>query len=99
MYGHICYIKRHSSYDELPNFPYFTKSRKKPSDKTISRGESSGINAPVALTALPASPGKRVKVRSECIDQLKKLHSLLGDGIITDADYEKITETILKDIV
>ena len=40
-----------------------------------------------------------MKVRSECIDQLKKLHSLLGDGIITDADYEKIRETILKDIV
>ena len=47
---------------------------------------------------MPLSPGS-VKVRTECIDQLRKWHSLLGEGIITQADYDKIQGTILKDMM
>ena len=34
-----------------------------------------------------ASPGKRIHQRSECTDQLKKLHKLMEDGIVSEEQY------------
>ena len=45
-----------------------------------------------------SSPGRRVSIRSECIDQLQKWHSLLDCGAITKEQYDELQSTILSDI-
>ena len=45
-----------------------------------------------------ASPGKRIHLQSECIDQLTKWHKLKDDGVITMEEYQDMHKTILGDI-
>lgn len=45
-----------------------------------------------------ASPGKRIRLRSECIDQLTKWSKLKNDGVITMEEYQDMHKTILGDI-
>uniref|UniRef100_A0A1X7SGI6 Uncharacterized protein n=1 Tax=Amphimedon queenslandica TaxID=400682 RepID=A0A1X7SGI6_AMPQE len=44
------------------------------------------------------SPGKRIELRTHCIDQLTKWHKLLEDGIISKDEYEDMHKTIMNDI-
>ena len=44
------------------------------------------------------SPGKRIHLRSECIDQLTKWHKLMNDGVISVEEYQDMHKTILGDI-
>lgn len=44
------------------------------------------------------SPGKRIQLRSECLDQLTKLHSLLENGGVPAEQYHTLQEAILGDI-
>ena len=44
------------------------------------------------------SPGKRINLRSKCIDQLEKWHCLLERGAITQTEYDELQQTILGDI-
>lgn len=48
--------------------------------------------------ASTTSPGKRIKLRSECIDQLTKWHQLMENGVISSQEYEDMHKTILGDI-
>ena len=66
VWAHMLHIEKHNSYDEPPNVPYFTKSRKIPVAKADFSEESLYTSAPTS-----SSPSKCVSVRSECIDQLK----------------------------
>lgn len=45
-----------------------------------------------------ASPGKRIHLRSQCIDQLTKWHKLMEEGAISEEEYEDMHSTILSDI-
>ena len=74
--------------------PYFTKSGKTPLPKADISKESLSTSAPISST-----PHKRVFVRSECIDQLKRWHNLLSEGIISQDDYDKVQRAILKDMM
>lgn len=44
------------------------------------------------------SPGKRISLRSECINQLDKWHQLKERGVISSDQYEQLQKTILTDI-
>lgn len=44
------------------------------------------------------SPGKRISLRSECINQLDKWHQLKERGVISSDQYEELQKTILTDI-
>ena len=44
------------------------------------------------------SPGKRIKYRSECINQLEKWHSLLEKGVISTDQFTELHGTIMNDI-
>lgn len=44
-----------------------------------------------------ASPGNRIHLRSECIDQLTKWHKLMDDGVITLEEYQEMHKTIMED--
>ena len=50
------------------------------------------------LPVLPFSPGKRVNLCSECMDQLDKSLSLLHKGCITQERYDNLRDKILKDM-
>lgn len=61
-----------------------------PPDKPFfgkSRKESVGV-----------SPGKRISLRSECINQLDKWHQLKERGVISGDQYDELQKTILTDI-
>ena len=44
------------------------------------------------------SPGKRITLHSECIDQLDKWHKLKECGVITKEEYDDLQKAILTDI-
>ena len=58
-WAHMIHLKKHASYDAPPNKPFF-RSKKGTSDSSSS--------------VCVQSPGKRINMRSQCIDQLDKWH-------------------------
>ena len=81
-------MKKHSSYDEPPDKPFFRNSKSvKGKTNTSSSGSSDGM-----------SPAKRINLRTECINQLDKWHMLLEKGAITSDQYQQLQDTILGDI-
>lgn len=48
--------------------------------------------------ATGVSPGKRLSLRSECIDQLDKWHQLMERGVVSSEEYEELQGKILSDI-
>ena len=44
------------------------------------------------------SPGKRINLRSECMDQLNKWHGLLEKGAISQTQYDEFKKKIIGDI-
>jgi len=87
--SHLLEIGKHGSHDEPP-------------DKPFSRGRSSSTNDSSAGTPVKKpipvviSPGKKVNMCSELIDQLQKWCKLLETGAISDTQYTELKETILE---
>ena len=50
------------------------------------------------LKKVGISPSKRVNLRSECITQLDKWHSLFERGVVTSEQYDDLQKSILSDI-
>lgn len=91
-WAHTIDIGKHTSYDNPPNLPFFVG--KKPRSK-----ECPPISATaVVTTSQPQSPGKRIRYRGECMDQLTKWHSLMEKGIITEEQYQGFVGKIVNDI-
>ena len=70
-------MKKYESYEDPPDKPFFGKSRK----KTLS-----------TATRAVVSPGKRLSMQSECIDQLDKWHKLMECGGISPEEYNTILD-------
>ena len=49
-------------------------------------------------SAPTVSPGKRINMRGQCVDQLLKSHQLFEKGVITKDQYEDIQAAILNDV-
>ena len=81
MWAHVIHIGKHSSLDIPPDQPFFRESHKKTSTSSSASFPSSSV---------AVSPGKRVSLRSECINQLDKWHSLLEKGIISRVEYDQM---------
>ena len=98
-WAHLIHLGKHSSLDTPPNYPYFVgrKCAKTPASKDI---ESHSDPATSSVKANPGtlSPGKRVHLRSECIDQLSRWHSLKESGGITLEEYDELRKNIIGDI-
>ena len=82
-WAHMIQMKKYESYENPPDKPFFGKSRK----KALSTATEAAI-----------SPGKRLSMRSECIDQLDKWHKLIEHGAISPEEYKELQGTILTDI-
>ena len=57
-----------------------------------------GKKKPSDAASSCVSPGKRISLRSECINQLDKWHQLKERGVISNEEYEDLQKTILVDI-
>ena len=44
------------------------------------------------------SPGKRINLRGQCIDQLLKWHQLLEKGAITKEQYDELHSDVIEDV-
>ena len=88
-WAHLIHIGKHESHDTPPDLPYFVGRVKKKGNST----------APSHEMPLPCmSPGKRINLRSECMDQLSKWHLLLEKGAITQNQYDEFQKKIIEDI-
>lgn len=84
VWAHMIHMKKHTSYTDPPDKPFFRQSKSKLKVGTSSDSE--------------LSPVKRINLRTECINQLDKWHMLLEKGAITSEQYKQLQETILSDI-
>ena len=86
------HLGKHSSLDTPPNYPYFV-GRKSAKTSASKDTESQSDPPTSSAKANPGtlSPGKRVHLRSECIDQLSRWHSLKESGGITSEEYDEET--------
>ena len=100
-WAHLIQLKKHTSLDEPPDYPYFrgNKPRKKEEQPGSNERNHEEINK-TELTHSTAiiSPEKKVHMRTECIDQLQKIGDLLEKRCISQRQYDKLQETITKDI-
>ena len=106
VWAHMLQLKKHDSLDEPPDKPFFHSSKRKnissEKDRTC-RESSSGCSQPIRTpstsdSAIGISPGKRINLRSECVQQLDKWHQLLEKGAITELEYKETQEPILKEM-
>ena len=91
-WAHMLHIGKHDSHDTPPNRPFFGRKQ--------SGSDGSGMQQSDRLKGFNASalsPTKRVQLRSECIEQLDRLHSLEKGGIPHE-DYDNLQKAILGDI-
>ena len=101
-WAHMIHLEKHSSYETPPELPYFVgrSQAKKPStdQHTVLLRESSASTSSSVTSSGTLSPTKRIGLRSECINQLDRWHSLLEKHAITQEQYDSLLQTILGDI-
>ena len=103
MWAHLIHMKKHTSYDEPPNKRFW-----KPKSSGIgatgattfgaTEAATSGASGVAAFNNVSASPGKRVNLRGECIDQLLRLQQLFDSGGLTQEQYTEMKEGIMNEM-
>ena len=83
-WAHLIQMKKHASYDNPPDMPYFKKAL----DNSALVSAEAGI-----------SPCKKLNMRTACIEQLDKWHGLLEKGGITQGQYTQLQEKIMSDML
>lgn len=94
-------IGKHESREEPPNYPFFKGRKRKDTSHTdrSTSPSSSPKPQPSQCTAVTGiSPGKRIHLRTELIEQLGKLGTLLEKGNITQEQYGTLKSVVLEDI-
>ena len=94
-WAHLIQMGKHSSYDFPPDKPFWRNHR------NVSTGESSTTSATPDRSKAPVvtiSPGKRVNLRGQCVEQLLRLHQLMEKGGISKAEYDEMQESIMAEV-
>ena len=87
-------MKTWTSLDEPPNKPFFTHGHKRRKVKCSTGVETPTTKNPPSI----ASPGRKIQVRTELIDQLDKFYKLKESGALSSTEYDELRSTILSDI-
>ena len=90
MWAHHIHMGKHTSLEEPPDKPYF-RGRKIPSSESNNSGCSK-------MFVVSNSPGRKVTLRTELIDQLEKWNRLHTAGVIDEDEYQELRKSILADI-
>ena len=93
-WAHMVQMGKHVSTEVPPALPYFGKA-KSSNEKQEAEIQLTQQSSPPSAVL---SPGKRISLRSECMDQLSKWYSHLEKGVISQSKYEELQGTILGDI-
>lgn len=106
MQYHLSFIYR--SVDDPPRVPMFTGGREQVQvltsavadmAKAISTPHSTeNVNIGPARTSVGISPGKIANLRSNYLQQLRDLHSLLESGAINDDEFQEQKAPILEQL-
>ena len=96
-WAHLVELGNHDSLDAPPKKPFF-HNHSISNSNSPSRPSAASKSAVTPTSSSPGQAGRRVSIRSECIDQLKKWHALLDCGAINQQQYEELQGTILSDI-
>ena len=86
-WAHLLQMGKHESYEEPPDKPFFRGKKS---------SALSAVNTPTQPVSI--SPGKKVNMRTELINQLEKWYQLLEMGAISQTQYAELKDTILLDI-
>ena len=99
-WAHLIHIGKHESRTQPPDFPFFRgkSSSKKVNVSKPGKPEEDSSAAGETPVSAAVSPGKRIALRTKCIEQLEKWHSLLEKGVVTEEQYSKLQQSILSDI-
>lgn len=95
MWAHLIQMNKHTSYEEPPNKKFWKTLASAGSSKGSSDSRSASLGSSKSILD---SPGKRVTLRGQCIDQLHRLQQLYGDGGITEDQYMEMKESIMKEV-
>lgn len=88
-WAHLIQMKKHSSYECPPNKRFW---------KAAQPASTSGGSSTSASSVVNVSPGKRVNMRGQCVQQLLQLHELLEKGGINKQQYDEMQSTIMNDV-
>ena len=94
-WAHLIQMGQHSSYATPPNKRFY-KTIKKANSATDSDAMTSATAN--SASTLSVSPGKRVNLRGQCVQQLLQLHQLLERGGISKQQYDDMQSTIMGDV-
>ena len=92
VWGYLINMKKHQSFDDPPDKPFFRESSKK-----VFKQKSSDTPNASGMVHEGISPSKRIDLHTELLDQLDKLSALLEKGIIDRAKYEQLHDSIIAD--
>ena len=91
-WAHLLQINKHDSYDKPPNKPFF-RNKKSNRDDSKLLGQTQ-----LPQTSVSVSPGKRVNMQGQLIEQIARLHDLLERGAISKEQYDKLQAKVLNDM-
>ena len=97
VWAHMIHLKKHHSHDNAPDKPLFRGSRsKKPSVSCKSTHSTPSTSTSGNSSPLPTgiSPGKRIQLRSQSMQQLEMWHSLYEKGAVEEEEYKKVQDNI-----
>ena len=92
-WANMVHMKTWTSLEEPPNKPFFTHGRKRSNEAS-----TSAETPPTKKSSSIDSPGRKVRVRTELIDQLDKFHKLKESGALSSSEYDELRSNILSDI-
>lgn len=85
-WAHLIQMGKHASYDTPPDKPFWRNRKAAPTP-------TKSISSPVTI-----SPGKRINLRGQCVEQLLRLHELLEKGGINKTEYDEMQESIMTEV-
>ena len=103
-WANLIQLKKHSSLNIPPDYPLFRGRKKNPQDNTDSESSADAKALPsskgsdINSTAPGLSPGKRLGMRSQCLDQLGKCIDILDKGGLSQDEFKELQKAILADI-
>lgn len=96
-WAHLIQMGKHTSYNTPPDKPFW-RVRKTPSNSGSNNASTSQDTQPSVSTVVTISPGKRINLRGQCVEQLYRLHELLEKGAIDKAVYDEMKESIMAEV-
>lgn len=99
-WANLIQLKRHSSLDTPPDYPFFRgRKKKQDSESSAESKRSASPKRGDSSSPVPSvSPGKRLGMRSQCLDQLGKCIDILDKGGLSQAEFNELQKAILADI-